>query len=171
MMFFDFDDTLLIHYREQKLDATADAHRARLLRYEAENRGGYRVFDEIGEANTLVQHFLESCDGVPKYCITRVQDSMTLPYKKQWLEMHYPGQFLNVIGTATPERKTSVMKLLTQAAGLNAAAIYRRTIEKYKTAKITKEDHYEKDSEITFPAAFGICRRCVPACFAAPQTP
>lgn len=30
MMFFDFDDTLLIHYREQKLDATADAHRARL---------------------------------------------------------------------------------------------------------------------------------------------
>lgn len=25
MMFFDFDDTLLIHYREQKLDATADA--------------------------------------------------------------------------------------------------------------------------------------------------
>lgn len=102
MMFFDFDDTLLIHYREQKLDATADAHRARLLRYEAENRGGYRVFDEIGEANTLVQHFLESCDGIPKYCITRVQDSMTLPYKKQWLEMHYPGQFLDVIGTATP---------------------------------------------------------------------
>lgn len=48
MMFFDFDDTLLIHYREQKLDATADAHRARLMRYEAENRGGYRVFDEIG---------------------------------------------------------------------------------------------------------------------------
>lgn len=125
MMFFDFDDTLLVHYREQKLDATADAHRARLLRYEAENRGGYRVFDEIGEANTLVQHFLESCDGIPKYCITRVQDSMTLPYKKQWLEMHYPGQFLDVIGTATPERKTSVMKLLTQAAGLNAAqALY-----------------------------------------------
>lgn len=28
MMFFDFDDTLLVHYREQKLDATADAHRA-----------------------------------------------------------------------------------------------------------------------------------------------
>lgn len=55
MMFFDFDDTLLVHYREQKLDATADAHRARLLRYEAENRGGYKVFDEIGEANTLVQ--------------------------------------------------------------------------------------------------------------------
>ena len=49
MMFFDFDDTLLIHYREQKLDATADAHRARLMRYEAENRGGYRVFDEIGK--------------------------------------------------------------------------------------------------------------------------
>jgi len=50
---------------------------------------------------------------------------MTLPYKKQWLEMHYPGQFLDVIGTATPERKTSVMKLLTQAAGLNAAqALY-----------------------------------------------
>lgn len=39
--------------------------------------------------------------------------------------MHYPGQFLDVIGTATPERKTSVMKLLTQAAGLNAAqALY-----------------------------------------------
>lgn len=86
MMFFDFDDTLLIHYREQKLDATADAHRARLLRYEAENRGGYRVFDEIGEANTLVQHFLESCDGIPKYCITRVQDSMTLPYKSSGLK-------------------------------------------------------------------------------------
>ena len=50
---------------------------------------------------------------------------MTLPYKEQWLEMHYPGQFLDVIGTATPERKTSVMKLLTQAAGLNAApALY-----------------------------------------------
>lgn len=49
MMFFDFDDTLLVHYREQKLDATADAHRARLLRYEAENRGGYKVFDEIGK--------------------------------------------------------------------------------------------------------------------------
>lgn len=110
---------------EQKLDATADAHRARLLRYEAENRGGYRVFDEIGKANTLVQHFIESCDGIPKYCITRVQDSMTLPYKKQWLEMHYPRQFLDVIGTATPERKTSVMKLLTQDAGLNAAqALY-----------------------------------------------
>jgi hypothetical protein len=50
---------------------------------------------------------------------------MTLPYKKQWLEMHYPGQFLDVIGTATPERKTSVMKLLTKAASLNAAqALY-----------------------------------------------
>lgn len=64
---------------------------------------------KLGKANTLVQHFLESCDGIPKYCITRVQDSMTLPYKKQWLEMHYPGQFLDVIGTATPERKTSVV--------------------------------------------------------------
>ena len=194
MMFFDFDDTLLVHYREQKLDATADAHRARLLRYEAENRGGYKVFDEIGEANTLVQHFLESCDGIPKYCITRVQDSMTLPYKEQWLEMHYPGQFLDVIGTATPERKTSVMKLLTQAAGLNAAqALYvddyyealneaakegftvmtvqelMLSNDKTLNHELTKENYHEKDSEIS--CRCGICRRCVPACFAAPQTP
>lgn len=61
MMFFDFDDTLLIHYREHRLDATGEAHRERLLRREKETKDGYRIFDEIGEPNDLIQHFLESC--------------------------------------------------------------------------------------------------------------
>ena len=46
MMFFDFDDTLLIHYREQRLDSTGEAHRERLLRRQVETKDGYRVFDE-----------------------------------------------------------------------------------------------------------------------------
>lgn len=51
-----------------------------------------------------------------------LMDSKVIPWR---YNLHYPGQFLDVIGTATPERKTSVMKLLTQAAGLNAAqALY-----------------------------------------------
>lgn len=97
MMFFDFDDTLLIHYREHRLDATGEAHRERLLRREKETKDGYRVFDEIGEPNDLIQHFLESCPDIPKYCISFVQDSITLPFKKQWLEMHFPGQFHDIL--------------------------------------------------------------------------
>ena len=58
MMFFDFDDTLLIHYREQRLDSTGEAHRERLLRRQVETKDGYRVFDEIGEPNELIKQFL-----------------------------------------------------------------------------------------------------------------
>lgn len=82
MMFFDFDDTLLIHYREQRLDSTGEAHRERLLRRQVETKDGYRVFDEIGEPNELIKQFLAEHPDVPKYCISFVQDSITLPFKK-----------------------------------------------------------------------------------------
>lgn len=111
MMFFDFDDTLLIHYREQRLDSTGEAHRERLLRRQVETKDGYRVFDEIGEPNELIKQFLEEHPDVPKYCISFVQDSITLPFKKQWLEMHFPNQFYDMIGTSSPERKVTVMQM------------------------------------------------------------
>lgn len=72
MMFFDFDDTLLIHYREQRLDSTGEAHRERLLQRQVETNDGYRVFDEIGEPNELIKQFLEEHPDVPKYCISFV---------------------------------------------------------------------------------------------------
>lgn len=67
MMFFDFDDTLLIHYREQRLDSTGEAHRERLLRRQVETKDGYRVFDEIGEPNELIKQFLAEHPDVPKW--------------------------------------------------------------------------------------------------------
>lgn len=123
MMFFDFDDTLLIHYREHRLDATGEAHRERLLRREKETKDGYRIFDEIGEPNDLIQHFLESCPDIPKYCISFVQDSITLPFKKQWLEMHFPGQFHDMLGTSGPERKVTVMQMFAKVYGLEPSQI------------------------------------------------
>ena len=102
MMFFDFDDTLLIHYREQRLDSTGEAHRERLLRRQVETKDGYRVFDEIGEPNELIKQFLAEHPDVPKYCISFVQDSITLPFKKHWLEMHFPNQFYDINLTTSP---------------------------------------------------------------------
>ena len=104
MMFFDFDDTLLIHYREQRLDSTGEAHRERLLQRQVETNDGYRVFDEIGEPNELIKQFL--------------QDSITLPFKKHWLEMHFPNQFYDMIGTSSPERKVTVMQMYAKVCNI-----------------------------------------------------
>lgn len=118
MMFFDFDDTLLIHYREQRLDSTGEAHRERLLRRQVETKDGYRVFDEIGEPNELIKQFLAEHPDVPKYCISFVQDSITLPFKKHWLEMHFPNQFYDMIGTSSPERKVTVMQMYAKVCNI-----------------------------------------------------
>lgn len=118
MMFFDFDDTLLIHYREQRLDSTGEAHRERLLRRQVETKDGYRVFDEIGEPNELIKQFLAEHPDVPKYCISFVQDSITLPLKKHWLEMHFPNQFYDMIGTSSPERKVTVMQMYAKVCNI-----------------------------------------------------
>lgn len=58
MMFFDFDDTLLIHYREQRLDSTGEAHRERLLRENRVKRGTqYAKFAFYRTANRLNQYY------------------------------------------------------------------------------------------------------------------
>ena len=104
MMFFDFDDTLLIHYREQRLDSTGEAHRERLLRRQVETK--------------LIKQFLAEHPDVPKYCISFVQDSITLPFKKHWLEMHFPNQFYDMIGTSSPERKVTVMQMYAKVCNI-----------------------------------------------------
>lgn len=125
MMVFDFDDTLLIHYKEKSLDSNGEDHRKRLISEQIENNQGYQIYDKIGVPNNLVQRFLEMYieitknTNTPKYCISWVKDSLTLPFKKEWLEKHFPGQFNDVIGVSTPERKITVAKILAEAYGIN----------------------------------------------------
>lgn len=57
MMFFDFDDTLLIHYREQRLDSTGEAHRERLRENRVKRGTQYAKFAFYRTANRLNQYY------------------------------------------------------------------------------------------------------------------
>lgn len=119
LIFFGFEDTLFIHYTNQRF-RDDDIIMTSLLQTEAKEQGsGYKVFDTIGKPNQLMREFVEEeTDKIPKFCITLTADSIMLKFKKQWLDKYYPGKITDLVGTGSPERKIKTMQIIASAYGV-----------------------------------------------------
>lgn len=73
MIFFDFDDTLFVHYSNQRF-GNDDEIIKELEKAELRATGsGYQVYDRLGSVNHLMKEFIEEdTKGIPKFCITWV---------------------------------------------------------------------------------------------------
>lgn len=119
LIFFGFEDTLFIHYTNQRF-RDDDIIMTSLLQAEAKEQGsGYKVFDTIGKPNQLMREFVEEeTDKIPKFCITLTADSIIPKFQKQWLDKYYPGKITNLVGTSSPERKMKTMQIIASAYGV-----------------------------------------------------
>ena len=116
LIFFGFEDTLFIHYTNQRFRGD-DIIMTSLLQTEAKEQGsGYKVFDTIGKPNQLMREFVEEeTDKIPKFCITLTADSIIPKFQKQWLDKYYPGKITDLVGTSSPERKIKTMQIIASA--------------------------------------------------------
>lgn len=116
LIFFGFEDTLFIHYTNQRF-RDDDIIMTSLLQTEAKEQGsGYKVFDTIGKPNQLMREFVEEeTDKIPKFCITLTADSIIPKFQKQWLDKYYPGKITDLVGTSSPERKIKTMQIIASA--------------------------------------------------------
>ena len=121
LIFFGFEDTLFIHYTNQRF-RDDDIIMTSLLQTEAKEQGsGYKVFDTIGKPNQLMREFVEEeTDKIPKFCITLTADSIIPKFQKQWLDKYYPGKITDLVGTSSPERKIKTMQIIASAYGVPA---------------------------------------------------
>lgn len=119
LIFFGFEDTLFIHYTNQRF-RDDDIIMTSLLQTEAKEQGsGYKVFDTIGKPNQLMRKFVEEeTDKIPKFCITLTADSIIPKFQKQWLDKYYPGKITDLVGTSSPERKIKTMQIIASAYGV-----------------------------------------------------
>lgn len=119
LIFFGFEDTLFIHYTNQRF-RDDDIIMPSLLQTEAKEQGsGYKVFDTIGKPNQLMREFVEEeTDKIPKFCITLTADSIIPKFQKQWLDKYYPGKITDLVGTSSPERKIKTMQIIASAYGV-----------------------------------------------------
>lgn len=119
LIFFGFEDTLFIHYTNQRF-RDDDIIMTSLLQAEAKEQGsGYKVFDTIGKPNQLMREFIEEeTDKIPKFCITLTADSIIPKFQKQWLDKYYPGKITDLVGTSSPERKMKTMQIIASAYGV-----------------------------------------------------
>ena len=119
LIFFGFEDTLFIHYTNQRF-RDDDIIMTSLLQTEAKEQGsGYKVFDTIGKPNQLMREFVEEeTDKIPKFCITLTADSIIPKFQKQWLDKYYPGKITDLVGTSSPERKIKTMQIVASAYGV-----------------------------------------------------
>lgn len=119
LIFFGFEDTLFIHYTNQRF-RDDDIIMTSLLQTEAKEQGsGYKVFDTIGKPNQLMREFVEEeTDKIPKFCITLTADSIIPKFQKQWLDKYYPGKITDLVGTSSPERKMKTMQIIASAYGV-----------------------------------------------------
>lgn len=119
LIFFGFEDTLFIHYTNQRF-RDDDIIMTSLLQTEAKEKGsGYKVFDTIGKPNQLMREFVEEeTDKIPKFCITLTADSIIPKFQKQWLDKYYPGKITDLVGTSSPERKIKTMQIIASAYGV-----------------------------------------------------
>lgn len=119
LIFFGFEDTLFIHYTNQRF-RDDDIIMTSLLQTETKEQGsGYKVFDTIGKPNQLMREFVEEeTDKIPKFCITLTADSIIPKFQKQWLDKYYPGKITDLVGTSSPERKMKTMQIIASAYGV-----------------------------------------------------
>lgn len=119
LIFFGFEDTLFIHYTNQRF-RDDDIIMTSLLQTEAKEQGsGYKVFGTIGKPNQLMREFVEEeTDKIPKFCITLTADSIIPKFQKQWLDKYYPGKITDLVGTSSPERKIKTMQIIASAYGV-----------------------------------------------------
>ena len=119
LIFFGFEDTLFIHYTNQRF-RDDDIIMTSLLQTEAKEQGsGYKVFDTIGKPNQLMREFVEEeTDKIPKFCITLTADSIIPKFQKQWLDKYYHGKITDLVGTSSPERKIKTMQIIASAYGV-----------------------------------------------------
>lgn len=119
LIFFGFEDTLFIHYTNQRF-RDDDIIMTSLLQTETKEQGsGYKVFDTIGKPNQLMREFVEEeTDKIPKFCITLTADSIIPKFQKQWLDKYYPGKITDLVGTSSPERKIKTMQIIASAYGV-----------------------------------------------------
>lgn len=119
LIFFGFEDTLFIHYTNQRF-RDDDIIMTSLLQTEAKEQGSeYKVFDTIGKPNQLMREFVEEeTDKIPKFCITLTADSIIPKFQKQWLDKYYPGKITDLVGTSSPERKIKTMQIIASAYGV-----------------------------------------------------
>ena len=119
LIFFGFEDTLFIHYTNQRF-RDDDIIMTSLLQAEAKEQGsGYKVFDTIGKPNQLMREFVEEeTDKIPKFCITLTADSIIPKFQKQWFDKYYPGKITDLVGTSSPERKMKTMQIIASAYGV-----------------------------------------------------
>lgn len=119
LIFFGFEDTLFIHYTNQRF-RDDDIIMTSLLQTEAKEQGsGYKIFDTIGKPNQLMREFVEEeTDKIPKFCITLTADSIIPKFQKQWLDKYYPGKITDLVGTSSPERKIKTMQIIASAYGV-----------------------------------------------------
>lgn len=119
LIFFDFDDTLFVHYAAHRFGDGDEVMRAILSEEAILPGSGYRVYENLGVANLLLKRFVEEdAKNIDKTCITWVADSIMLPAKKQWLDKYYPGLISDVVGTSSPGRKTQTMRLIAESRKL-----------------------------------------------------
>lgn len=119
LIFFDFDDTLFVHYAAHRFGDDDEVMRAILSEEAILPGSGYRVYENLGIANPLMKRFVEEdAKNIDKLCITWVADSIMVPAKKQWLDKYYPGLISDVIGTSSPERKMQTMQLIAESRKL-----------------------------------------------------
>lgn len=119
LIFFDFEDTLFVHYAAHRFGDDDEVMRAILSEEAILPGSGYRVYENLGVANLLLKRFVEEdAKNIDKMCITWVADSIMLPAKKQWLDKYYPGLISDVVGTSSPGRKTQTMRLIAESRKL-----------------------------------------------------
>lgn len=119
LIFFDFDDTLFVHYAAHRFGDDDEVMRAILSEEAILPGSGYRVYENLGIANPLIKRFVEEdAKNIDKLCITWVADSIMLPAKKQWLDKYYPGLISDVVGTSSPRRKMQTMQLIAESRKL-----------------------------------------------------
>lgn len=119
LIFFDYDDTLFVHYASHRFGDDDEIMRAILSEEAILPGSGYRVYENLGVANPLLKRFVEEdAKNIDKLGITWVVDSIMLPAKKQWLDKYYPGLISDVIGTSSLSRKIQTMRLIAESRKL-----------------------------------------------------
>lgn len=83
LIFFDYDDTLFVHYAAHRFGDDDEVMRAILSEEAILPGSGYRVYENLGIANPLMKRFVEEdAKNIDKLCITWVADSIMVPAKK-----------------------------------------------------------------------------------------
>lgn len=72
LIFFDYDDTLFVHYAAHRFGDDDEIMRAILSEEAILPGSGYRVYENLGVANPLLKRFVEEdAKNIDKMCITK----------------------------------------------------------------------------------------------------